>query len=157
MASYATRALGRARDGRPARIFPLVLLLVPAVGCDDAVDLPAATPLEIVIESGDGQVAPAGDTLPQSVVAKVLGPDGAVNLRGIWVELVDGGSVDLGGLRGSGQGVVLRSPTSGTVAVEWVLSEEVGTQTLRFFALELYGDTVEARASAEATTPDPGH
>lgn len=139
----------------PGRASALVLALLAAAACDDAVDLPPATALEVVIESGDEQTAAAGDTLPQSVVAKVLQPAGGVSLRGIWVQLVDGGMVELGGARAAGEGAALKSPTLGTISVTWILSEEVGTQRLRFFALELYGDTVEAFATAEATTADP--
>lgn len=63
--------------------------------------------------------------------------------------------MDLGGARASGEGAVLRSRTLGTVSVEWTLDEEAGTQRLRFFTLELYGDTVEAFATAEALPAVP--
>lgn len=158
MKNDAARLFGPTRDALPMqrRVLALVLVLLPVAACDDGVDLPPATPLEVVIESGDDQTAAAGDTLPLGVVAKVLRPDGEVSLRGIWVELVGEGTVELGGARATGEGAALKSPTLGTISVTWILGEEVGSQRLRFFTLELYGDTVEALATAEATTADPG-
>lgn len=146
---------GRTLEPAIRCLVPLLVVLGSATACEEGTDLPPAIPLEIVIESGDEQVGAAGDTLPEPVVAKVIRPEGLISQRGIWVELVDGGHADLGSVRGSGEGVVLKSPTLGTISVGWVLSDEVGTQRLRFFTLELYGDTVEALATAESTALDP--
>lgn len=151
MSDSAAKICDRMGGRLPRCMFAWILMLASVGACDDATDLPPATPLEVVIESGDEQIAEAGDTLPEPVVATVLRPDGEVSLRSIWVELRGGGALDLGGIRGSGDHVVLRSKTLGTISVEWALSENVGTQRLRFFTLELYGDTVEAFATAEAT------
>lgn len=152
----AAKGFGRIRVRLPGHVTALLLILVSAAACGDVTDPPPATPLEIVVESGDEQAAEVGDTLPEPVVATVFLPDGRMSQRSIWVHLVDGGHVDLGGARASGEGAVLRSRTSGTVSVEWTLAEEAGTQRLQFFTLELYGGTVEAFATAEALTEAPG-
>ena len=132
-----------------------VTLLTAVAACGDATDLPPATPVEIVVESGDEQTGPAGDTLPQPLVVTVLQENGEISLRPIYVELVDGGSAELGSARGSGEGVVLKAPGLGSASVEWILDDDVGTQSIRFFTLMLYGDTVDVLATAEATPPDP--
>lgn len=155
MTDNVGKLLGRTLEPPLRYLLPLLVVLGPAAACEDVTDPPPATPLEIVIESGDEQVGEAGDTLPEPLVAKVIRPDGSISQRGMWVELVDGGGADLGTARGSGEGVVLKSPTLGTISVGWVLSGAVGTQRLRLFALELYGDTVDAFATAEAAAPDP--
>jgi hypothetical protein len=155
MKTDAAKLFGRIRDLR--RIFAPVLVVLPLASCGDGVDLPPATPLEVVIESGDAQIAEVGDTLPQPVIAQVFEPGGRLSLRGIWVQLVDGGGAVVGNFgSGSGEGAILGSPTLGTISVQWILTDEAGPQRLRFFALALYGDTVEAFATAEATTPEPG-
>lgn len=130
-------------------VLALGVLSSLTMACDDATGVPPSWPFEVVIESGDGQVAAAGDTLPEPVVARLVRPDGTTRLRHVQVELVDGGFADLGATRGAGEGTVLGSSTLGTASVTWVLPEEVGTQRLRFFALKLNGDTVEGFATAE--------
>lgn len=134
-------------------VLALGVLSVLTMACDDATGVPPFRPFEVVIESGDGQVAAAGDTLPESVVARLVQPDGTTRLRDVQVQLVDGGFADLGPTRGAGVGTVLGSSTPGMATVTWVLPDEVGTHRLRFFALQLNGDTVEGFATAEAEEP----
>lgn len=136
----------------PKHVLALGLVSALVTACDDPVG-PISWPFEVVIESGDDQVAAVGDTLPEPVVARLVRPDGTTRLRPVEVELVDGGFADLGVTRGSGEGTILGSGTPGMASVTWVLPDEVGTHRLRFYAVQLNGDTVEGFATAEARAP----
>lgn len=135
-------------------VLALAVLSALTTACDDATGVPPFRPFEVVIESGDAQIAAAGDTLPEPVVARLVRPDGTTRLRKVQIQLVDGGYADAGATRGSGEGTVLSSSPLGMASVTWALPEDVGTHRLRFFAVQLNGDTVEGFATAEAEAPD---
>ena len=130
----------------------IATLTIGALACDSGPT--GVSPIDrIDIESGNGQSAQAGTTLSSPVVAQVYREDGTEALFVLWVEMPGEGTLDLGGARGSGSGVLLQSPDMGTASVTWTLGNAPGPQQLRFFAVRAPGDTVEAIATAEALAP----
>ena len=111
-------------------------------------------PIEVIeIRSGEGQSAVAGEALPDPIVARVLREDGSVAAWLLRLHMPGAGELDLGNAQAIGENVMFNSPNRDSTSVTWTLGPEVGEQLLRFFAVDLDGDTIETTVTAQALAP----
>jgi len=119
------------------------LLTGPADSATVTVSLPAA---RIELASGGGQSAPAGTTLPQQVVARVVASDG-VGVGGVTVNF----AVTSGG--GSVTSASAVSASDGSASTSWRLGSSAGAQTLSVTSTGLSGSPLTVNATATVITP----
>lgn len=111
-------------------------------------------PIEVIeIRSGEGQSAVAGEALPDPIVARVLREDGSVAAWLLRLHMPGAGELELGNARAIGENVMFNSPNRDSTSVRWTLGPQVGEQLLRFFAVDLGGDTIETTVTAQALAP----
>ena len=133
--------------------FPLLrrapwLLLLASCGGENLVLPDDGAPRRLLIESGNDQQAPAGATLPDSIVLRVTDGTGRpVQDAPVGVTLQDGGSV---------APAALRSGADGRVTFEWTLGRASGPQQLEVGIGDSTGitRTVTIDAMAAAGTVD---
>ncbi|MHB0964100.1 MAG: beta strand repeat-containing protein [Gemmatimonadaceae bacterium] len=124
-----------------AKVYAL-LLTGPADSAVVTVTLPAS---ELQLVSGGGQSAPAGATLAQPVVARVVASDG-VGVSGVTVSFAASG----GGTVAPATAV---SDASGNVSTQWKLGPTAGAQTLTVTSAGLIGSPLTVNATAQVITP----
>ncbi|MHB1097554.1 MAG: beta strand repeat-containing protein [Gemmatimonadaceae bacterium] len=119
-----------------------LLLTGPADSAVVTVTLPAS---QLQLVSGGGQSAPAGATLAQPVIARVVASDG-IGVSGVTV-----------GFAASGGGTVIPataiSDASGNVSTQWKLGPTAGAQTLTVTSAGLTGSPLTVSATAQVITP----
>ncbi|MEX2181439.1 MAG: Ig-like domain-containing protein [Gemmatimonadaceae bacterium] len=98
----------------------------------------AAAADSLYVESGGGQTAPPGDTLPEPVVARVVDAFGN-GVPGVTVTFTVG--------EGTGGSASTPTDSGGRAAVTWTLSEASGTQTMTVSSDGLKGSPVEVLAN----------
>ena len=121
-----------------AKVYAL-LLTGPADSAVVIVSLPAS---QLQLVSGGGQSAPAGATLAQPVVARVVASDG-VGVGGVAVSFAASG----GGTVTPASAV---SDASGNVSTQWRLGPAAGAQTLTVTSTGLTGSPLTVNATAQA-------
>lgn len=107
----------------------------------------------IQVDSGEGQSAVAGEVLAEPVVARTLREDGSAAAWLLYVEIPDGGTIELDGAGASGVGASIASPDRDMTSVRWTLGDTPGEQRLRFYAVPSRGDTIETIVTAQALAP----
>lgn len=127
----------------------IVACLLPLTSClpDDPPVAPEPTLDVVSVDSGDGQQAPEGETLPIPVVARVVLSDGALAAHyPLEARIVSGnGTISRGGGFASGNGGTLVA--QGAISFEWTMGPSTETQQILIFSYE-GGDTVRATVGA---------
>jgi hypothetical protein len=118
------------------------LLTGPLDSAVVTVTLPAS---QLQIASGSAQTGPAGSTLAQPVVARVLASDG-IGVGGVTVTFAASG----GGTATPASAV---SAADGSVSTQWKLGAAAGAQTLTVTSTGLTGSPLTVNATALAVTP----
>ncbi|MFA6165659.1 MAG: Ig-like domain-containing protein [Gemmatimonadaceae bacterium] len=124
-----------------AKVYAL-LLTGPADSAVVTVTLPAS---QLQLVSGGGQSAPAGATLAQPVVARVVASDG-VGVGGVTVTFAASGG-------GTVTPATSVSDASGNVSTQWKLGPTAGAQTLTVTSAGLTGSPLTVNATAQVITP----
>ena len=114
------------------------LLTGPSDSATVTVLLPAS---RIELGSGTAQTAPAGTTLPQPIVARVLASDG-IGVGGVTVNF----AVSSGG--GSVTPATAVSAADGSVNTSWKLGGTAGAQTMTVTSVGLSGSPITVSATA---------
>ncbi len=119
-----------------------LLLTGPADSAVVTVTLPAS---QLQLVSGGGQSAPAGATLAQPVVARVVASDG-IGVSGVTVSFAASGG-------GTVTPATAVSDASGNVSTQWKLGPTAGAQTLTVTSAGLTGSPLTVDATAQVITP----
>ncbi|KPK01330.1 MAG: hypothetical protein AMS20_13810, partial [Gemmatimonas sp. SG8_28] len=137
------RAVGRIVGGSQRGTARIVARLL--TGQADTVSLTLRLPpAAIAADSGSDQVGPAGEQLPNALVARVTASDG-VAIADEWVRF----AVTLGG--GSLTADSALTDAAGRARVGWTLGNVVGTQTVTATTWRLPGASAVFTATSQAT------
>lgn len=124
-----------------AKVYAL-LLTGPADSAVVTVTLPAS---QLQLVSGGAQAGPAGSTLAQPVVARVVAADG-IGVSGVTVTFAASGG-------GSATPAAAVSDASGNVSTQWKLGPAAGAQNLTVTSAGLSGSPLTVAATAQAIVP----